>query len=135
MAVDRPARKHIPIAVKRAVARRQNGVCQCGCGTVIFSDSLGSRTASPNIQWDHDPALRLRDVNRRKTDYVPRQNDPNYLVARCRPSHRAKTSGTGATTAGTDTGKIKKERKRAKKGRKTRWPSRKIPSRPFPKRK
>jgi hypothetical protein len=123
---DRPPRLYIPIAVKREIAERQDGICECGCGTPIWT---GKKC---NIQWDHDPALRLRDVRADGTDYIPAQLDPRYIVARCPTSHSAKTHGTGATTAGTDTGKIKKERWRARPEKpKRRWGSQKLRSQGF----
>lgn len=121
---DRPKRLHIPIAVKREVAKRQAGICQCGCNTPIWNE-----TGKCLVQWDHDPALRIRDINRRGTDYIPPQLDPAHIVARCPVSHHKKTRGTGATTAGTDVGAIKKLRKRERKPK----PKRPIPSRPFSK--
>lgn len=79
--------------------------------------------------WDHEPALRLRDVNRRRTDYIPHQHDPRYIIGRCEPSHLVKTNGSGATVAGTDTGKIKKERKRNRPPKPKRaWASRPLKS-------
>lgn len=118
---ERPARTHIPIATKRAVFERQDGICQCGCKTEIWT---GRKC---NVEWDHMPALRLRNINRDGTDYDPPQNDPRYLVARCKDSHAIKTRGAGATTAGTDIGAIKKERRRGRKMK----PKQKIPSRPM----
>lgn len=164
----RPKRKHIPIAVKREVAERQNGICRCGCGFEFAAFNLHTMRwetlRGATVHFDHDPALRLRDVNRRRTDYIPPQNDPKYLVARCVASHKIKTIGAGTSRkrsmAGTDIGKITKERGRsrvaaAKRLRRVseaakanmglsgpqkrnganggQWVSRKIPSRPFPK--
>jgi hypothetical protein len=106
MMPSRPKRKHIPIATKRDIAARQNGVCECGCGTPIWT---GRKC---NVEWDHMPCLRLRDVLLDGSDYIPAQLDPRYIVARCRRSHKVKTSGSGATTAYSDIGKIKKERRR-----------------------
>lgn len=103
--IDRPKRKYIPLAVKRAVANRQHWVCKCGCGTEIVHRK---------VHWDHEPALRLRDIAADGSDYLPPQNDPDYLDALCPEAHHAKTHGTGASTAGTDIGKIKKERKRCR---------------------
>lgn len=111
MTDPRPPRLHIPIEVKREAARNQGGICQCGCKTPCWADAKQTKAL---VQWDHDPALRRRNVNRAGTDYVPRQLDPRYIVGRCAASHLIKTSGTGATTAGTDIGAIKKERKRNK---------------------
>lgn len=118
----RPKRKYIPMGVRRESARNQGGICGCGCGIAIWADAKETKS---NCDWDHEPALRLRNVNRRRTDYVPAQLDPRYIVARCPSSHDAKTHGTGATTAGTDTGKIKKERKRDRAPKpKRQWQSR-----------
>lgn len=104
----RPKRKAVPQYVRLIVAERQGGVCKCGCGTPIWT---GKKC---NVQWDHEPALRLRDIDVVAGDYIPPQHDPRYLDGLCRDAHQAKTNGTGASTAGTDTGKIKKERKRMK---------------------
>jgi hypothetical protein len=79
----------------------------CGCGEVV-----SPRTHS-GTEFDHEPALILRDVNPAGTDYTPPQLSAEHIDARCKESHRRKTSGSG-TTAGTDIGKRKKERKRAK---------------------
>lgn len=119
---DRPARRAIPIGSKREVAARQGGICECGCDTPIWT---GKKC---NIEWDHDPALRLRNINADGTDYDPPQHDPDYIVARCEASHDRKTHGTGATTAGTDAGKIKKERRRAKPKKRHKWAARKMQS-------
>ena len=114
----RPKRKAIPKRIQIAVAASQGGVCKCGCGTLIVWEG---RKCS--VQWDHNPALRLRDVAPDGRDYIPPQLDPDYIDGRCRPSHKVKTSGTGATIAGTDLGKIVKERKRNRKPRfKKAWP-------------
>lgn len=107
----RPPRLYIPIAVKREAARLQGGVCPCGCGTPCWADEKQTKSL---VEWDHDPALRRRDINEAGDDYVPPQLDPAYIVGRCEASHLVKTSGSGATTAGTDIGAIKKERKRNK---------------------
>lgn len=127
---DRPARVHIPIAVKREVAARQGDVCQCGCETPIWT---GRKC---NVEWDHCPALRLREINRAGDDYTLPQNDPRYIVARCRASHAAKTRGHGATTHRSDMGEIGRERRRGRKMKpKPKWAKgKKIPARPFQRR-
>lgn len=166
----RPKRKHIPIAAKREVSARQGDMCQCGCLQSVRDWKYNQQRERcgeiwrAGIHWDHDPALALRDVNRRRTDYIPPQNDPIYLVARCVASHKIKTIGAGTSRkrsmAGTDIGKITKERGRVRaaaakpvrpasrltgrpkgstkapprsQGKSGQWVSRKIPSRPFPK--
>lgn len=127
----RPKRKYIPIAIRRAAVKRQGGKCACGCGEPV-SVERGSGT-----DFDHDPALILRRINRKGTDYIPPQLSPKHIVARTRACHHRKTRGTGATTAGTDIGMMKKNNRRErKKDRiKCRWPrGRKLQSKPFPKR-
>lgn len=97
----------------------------CGCGQPV------SEKPRSNTAFDHEPALKLRDVDWEAFEYIPHQHDPAYIDARCTRSHKVKTSGSGATTAGTDIGKIKKERKRGRSKVKWKWPK----ARPWPKRK
>lgn len=61
-------------------------------------------------QLDHDPALGLRE---RTPDggYIPHEHDPDYLVWRDAEEHAVKTRGNGATTAGSDVGRIAKVRR------------------------
>lgn len=125
---ERPKRRAIPKRIKRKVCREQAGICAgFGCIALVSADPR------MNTHFDHEPALRLRNVRSDGKDYIPPQHSPHHIDARCPPCHHAKTHGTGATTAGTDTGKIKKERKRAKaiaqalglEGMpKTKWPKR-----------
>lgn len=120
---DRPKRRAIPVRIKRAVVERQGGICKCGCGQPV------SWKPKTNTHFDHEPALRLREVSS-AGDYIPGQHSQAHIDAICPESHHAKTHGTGATTAGTDTGKIKKERKRARAPKpKRRWASRPLKSR------
>lgn len=114
---DRPKRRAIPHAVRRIVAARQNYACGCGCGLPIVPGG--------SIEWDHSPSLRLREIAPDGLDYLPAQHDPDHIVARCKASHSRKTRGTGATTAGTDIGAIKKLRKRERGPKpKRKWQSR-----------
>lgn len=119
---DRPKRRAIPVAVKRAILERQGAECICGCGQPV------SWQTKSDTHFDHEPALRLRAINADGTDYIPAQHDPRYIDARCPESHHAKTHGTGASTAGSDVGKIKKERKRNRAPKR----KRKIPPRANP---
>lgn len=145
----RPKRRRIPMRIRREVVRRQRGLCKCGCGEPVFAEE------GKGTHLDHEPALRLRALNRKKNDYKPHQHSPDHIDAYAHISHaKKKTSGHG-TVAGSDIGKIVKERKRAKKALSTQtWtpatlrdgdvmvkdgvtyravlPSRKIPSHPFP---
>lgn len=71
------------------------------------------------IDWDHQPALIFREIVDGKM--VPGPNDPHYLRPMRKADHKVKTSGTKATTAGSDqhmrgkinriTGKTPKRRK------------------------
>lgn len=127
---ERPKRKYIPMWIRLATVKRQDGKCACGCGAPV-SVEKGSGT-----DFDHDPALILRRVNRAWTDYIPKQLSPNHIVARTRTCHHRKTRGTGATVAGTDIGMMKKNRRRERPRPRVKchWPKRKMQSKPFPKR-
>jgi hypothetical protein len=148
----RPKRRAIPMAVKRAVAERQNCLCKCGCRKLVMVTYGRRAVFMAGIHFDHQPALRLRDVNAAGTDYDPPQHSARHIDARCAQSHRVKTSGAGASIAGSDLGKIVKERRRGRPQKPKRtWPLQKvnrtgkassglvarsggkIPSRPFPK--
>ncbi len=131
---DRPKRKAIPRRVKLNVVLRQGGKCKCGCGERV------STLAHTGTKFDHRPPLALRNLNKAGTDYDPPQHSVDHLDAICETEHKRRTHGTGATTAGTDFGLIKKERKRNKalagvKKPKRAWPTgRKLQSRGFQKR-
>lgn len=123
----RPPRKAIPKSVKIAVWTRQNGRC-AHCQHKMES------MAGADCQFDHRPPLRLREVNAARTDYVPPQNDPDYLWAVHVPCHLERTTGRRrdaertVTTVGSDAWAMKRERQRTRP-KKFRKP---IPSRPFP---
>lgn len=122
--IEPPQRRTIPIRVKRAVSERQHGTCLCGCDAPIWRDAKRTKVTIGFV-WDHEPALKLRNVVEKngELEHEPHQHDAAYITARCARSNRLKTSGAGATTAGTDVGKIKKERKRSRKPKfKRAWP-------------
>lgn len=107
---DRPKRKAIPIGVKREVVARQNGLCRCGCKREVHAKNHKATT-----RFDHHPALFLRLVNDAGDDYIPPQNDPDYIVARCLESDARKTGKrklSGGTTAGSDANANAKQRRR-----------------------
>ena len=124
--MKRPKRKAIPQWVKSYVNTAQRGRClECG-------DLLG-----PDKQFDHRPALILRKINEDGTDYIPPQNDPHFIEAlhdRChleRTTGRKRDAERTVTTKGSDIYlKAKFDRL---EGRTKKRPTRKIPSRPFPK--
>lgn len=97
--------------VKVSVVMRQKGVCKCGCGQQVSS------FPHTGTKFDHRPPLRLRDINKAGTDYEPPQHSVEHLDAICDDEHKRRTHGSGATTAGTDAGNIKKERKRENRAR------------------
>ena len=72
--LSRDVRKAIPLSVKLAVALRLLGF-------------------EGPVEFDHDPALALRDWDEAAGDFTPPQLDPNYIVIRTRDDHRAKTGG------------------------------------------
>ncbi len=45
------------------------------------------------VQWDHDPALELRQWDDAAGDYVPAANDPHHIVPREPAEHKLKTTG------------------------------------------
>jgi len=123
-----PIRKKVPVNIALAVALRQLGF------------------EMHEVELDHDPALGLRNVNADGTDWDPPQHDARYLVWRPKDEHRVKTSGTKATTAGSDVQVIAKGKRLARDAEEFRRrilakdagepkPKSKWPSRPFPKRK
>lgn len=98
---DRPKRRAIPMAIKRAVVERQNGLCACSSGHAVSAEKHAG------TEFDHMPALRLRDINKDGTDYIPPQHSPDHIDA------RAKSCGCHAhKTHGQDRINIKKERRR-----------------------
>ncbi|CCE05820.1 conserved hypothetical protein [Bradyrhizobium sp. STM 3843] len=87
-------RKDIPLRVKLAVALRMLGFVK------------GQR-----VDFDHDPALGLRDWDEQKRDFIPPQLDPDFIVIRTKPDHGLKTNGNGATSYGSDKHTIAKIRR------------------------
>jgi hypothetical protein len=136
VAVTRPltrdVRKAIPLSVKLAVALRMLGF-------------------EGPVDFDHDPALALREWDEAAGDFIPPQHDPNFIVIRTKAEHRAKTGGRKgeqrSTSYGSDQHAIAKldrltedqqkfrQRLLAKDAGERVTPPRKckIPSRPFPK--
>ncbi|WP_066470287.1 hypothetical protein [Bosea sp. WAO] len=65
----------------------------------------------PHLQWDHEPALGLRAIDAETGEMTPAPNDPRFIRPMLPDDHAVKTRGAGATTAGSDVGKMKKLRK------------------------
>lgn len=133
---ERPKRKVIPKRIKAAVRAIQTGLCGCRkrCGAQLPPDGNGL------VEYQHEPALALREVNSTGTDYVPPQHDPKYIFAELKACHRAETNKgrSGATTVGSDRHAINKAKwiRGEFKGRpKTKWAKgRRLQGRPFQKR-
>jgi hypothetical protein len=90
-------RPHMPLSVKLEAAIRQLGLDPALC------------------DFDHDPALGLREFNEETKTYTPDANDPKFITVRARDGdHRIKTSGNGATSAGSDIHRIAKAKRLAK---------------------
>jgi len=80
-------RKDPPLSVKLAVALRMLGF-----------------TKEDQVQYDHDPALGLREWDPIAKDFIPPQLDPEYIVIRTKPVHRTKSSGRKGERAVTSYG-------------------------------
>jgi len=67
------------------------------------------------VDFDHNPALGLREFNEETKTYTPDANDPKFITVLERgEEHRIKTSGTPATSAGSDIHRIAKAKRLAK---------------------
>lgn len=144
-----PKRKKIPLGVKVAVLTRM--AADLGLHDVWADErTLGQRydlllewlgLTGKQINWSHEPALGLRPINRRRTDYKPKQLDPRYIFARLKEDHARLTfvdNGTGRSDQGAIAhGKRIRRKERAHKARragnpvpekrKRAWPKRKFP--------
>lgn len=124
-------RKTIPLAVKLDVALARFGLTLA------------------DVQFDHAPALELREWDEAAGDTIPPANDPEHIQMLLIAEHKAKTFGRRgektATTHGSDIGNIAKARRITKQQEEARRrmlakdagepkPRSKWGSRPFPKR-
>jgi hypothetical protein len=97
------------------------------------------------IEWDHNPALVWRPVNRKGDDLTPAMNDPHFIRPLRKEPHKLKTFGPGGekriTTRGSDVAEPRRLdkisakhiefRKRLSKPGKAKKPPSKWASRPF----
>lgn len=67
------------------------------------------------LDWDHNPALALREIDPVTGDTIPSANDPRYIRPMLREDHRMKTFGSKATTAGSDIHAIARVKRLARK--------------------
>lgn len=90
-------RPHMPLSVKLQAAILQLGLDPA------------------RVDFDHNPALGLREFNEETKTYTPDANDPKFITVLERgEDHRIKTSGNGATSAGSDIHRIAKAKRLAK---------------------
>jgi hypothetical protein len=90
-------RPHMPLSVKLQAAILQLGL------------------DPSRVDFDHNPALGLREFNEATKTYTPDANDPRFIAVLERgEEHRVKTSGTPATSAGSDIHRIAKCKRLAK---------------------
>lgn len=94
--MTRRYRPPIRLRVKFAVLINQRGLYN---GEPLDPDDL---------QFDHCPALGLREYDELTRKYTPDANDPYYIVAKPKSVHHIKTNGTPATSAGSDKQRIAK---------------------------
>lgn len=140
-------RKPIPAWVKIQVILNQDRRCKA-TGAVLVNARA--------IRFDHRPALWEREFNDATQDFVPPQNDPEFIEAIGSVVHDHRTFGPGGdrrtTTAGSDLNRRAKVHRLSKEEEEfrrrllakasytepelgNRKNARKLPSRPFPKRK
>lgn len=124
-------RKHRSVAVEREIRKRQNNTCACGR---CEKESL----EGAKVQYNHKPPLALREFDEKADDYIPAENDPDYLFAEIAAHHRIGTHHPLGphTTLNSDLHAINKVKHlKNPKRSKHRWPKgRKLQGRPFQKR-
>lgn len=91
-------RKAIPVGVKLQ------------CALTALAEALGL-DSDTRFEFDHTPALGLRDWDEEAGDYQPPQNDPHFIICRPEAEHDRKTFGTKATTYGSDIHVIAKDKR------------------------
>jgi hypothetical protein len=141
-------RPHVPVAVKIAVAERQLDAALRGnetrwrwmmAGAPMTADRnrylrflLVNLLGDAPWQLDHDPPLAAR-VRTRTGDYRPPASDADYLVWRTIEDHDRKTRLRGDHGQFSDLALIRREkrRKRRRPAPRSRWPKRKLQSRPM----
>jgi hypothetical protein len=143
VAFVRLKRPYIPLAVRVAVSEK----LVRSLGGMPFSAILSMRWRlgwnlnlaarikglpdGRSFHCDHDPPLGTRPFSNRTGKYKPDANDPEHLFYRSEDDHRTKTFVRGEHGQYSDIVLIKRERRRNRPAK----PKRKIPSRPFSKRK
>jgi hypothetical protein len=100
-------RRPVPLAKQVEASKRQIADLMRRLGMVEVPEPV-------ELELDHDPALGLRDVDPATGQHIPHQHDDRFLVWRPKQTHAGKTRGTGATTAGSDVGEMRKTRQLVK---------------------
>lgn len=111
MARTAEPRRTPPVGKQLAAAKRQIAELMKRCGMVPVEMPV----EDVSLDLDHDPALGLRDVCPKTGQHIPHQHDSRYLVFRPVANHAVKTRGSGATTAGSDIGEMRKTRQLVEK--------------------
>lgn len=107
-----------------------------GVQVKVLKAKLAKVLGVDKIEIDHRPPLYLRKFDTDKNDTIPPANDPFFMEALGSAEHKVRTGGTKATSAGSDAHvRAKIKRLTLAPLVKALWPSRKIPSRKFAKRK
>jgi hypothetical protein len=101
-------RKEPPLHVKLEAALRQLVEAWKALGRVPADET-------PKLEFDHHPALGLREVCQETGQHIPHQHSAEHLRWMPKEDHDRKTRGTGATTNGTDIGEMRKTRQLVKK--------------------
>jgi hypothetical protein len=104
-------RRAIPCVVKQQVI-----INQCArWALAVWRD--GKIVKASELEFDHCPALCARQYDTVNQDFIPQQNDPEYIVAVLKEDHLYKTTGRkpGAEKTVTTRGSDVVEAARAKK--------------------
>lgn len=101
-------RREPPLSVKLEAALRQLVDAWKALGKVPADEE-------PKLEFDHFPALGLREVCQETGQHIPHQHSAEHLRWMPKEDHARKTRGTGATTNGTDVGEMRKTRQLVKK--------------------
>lgn len=100
-------RREPPLHVKLEAALRQLVEAWKQLGKVPADET-------PKLEFDHFPALGLREVCQETGQHIPHQHSAEHLRWMPKADHDRKTRGTGATTNGTDIGEMRKTRQLVK---------------------
>lgn len=79
-------RRNIPVWVKVAVAIRY----------VLYGDGIGVQDTielARDLEYDHSPGLLNRPYDKMAGDFIPKQNDPDFIFAQTKADHLHKTTG------------------------------------------